>query len=420
MVRNSKKNKLNISLKKFVPFFLLEIIITSTTGSLATAISNNLISELNYAPWVGAVVVSLTSAGFLIFTLSFGHISDKYSLRNVIIVIHFFRLGCSFFYLLPITSNIHLIFFGLIFFLDGGANGLFWPTIQQISVLTEKFGGLRLKQKYMSGYNFSWNFGYIFGMFAGTIIVYLFNLNYFVFYFNAIGLIIGVIIAIFSVRNMSEIFSANKISGIDSQQNSAVKIKEEFIPDKHIKVRSKLPKFPLYSLLIVLLVHSLTDGVLTIFLTLKIVNINQDLYWVFLITLIKVLSQMIATMVFSFTKKGRIAKLLLLSIIMVLGSWVLISLSDNLLSLALLLAISGFGQGMIYALIMSLISYKARDKNSAKPFSYFQVMMSGGRMMGSLIFGLTSTVFLNLGIIILIFYEIVAFIQFSINWKNAS
>jgi MFS family permease len=420
MARNSKKNKLNISLKKFISFFLLEIIITSTTGSLATAISNNLISELNYAPWVGAVVVSMTSAGFLIFTLSFGHISDKYSLRNVIIIIHFFRLGCSFFYLLPIASDIHLIIFGIIFFLDGGANGLFWPTIQQISVLTEKFGGLRLKQKYMSGYNFSWNFGYIFGMFAGTIIVYLFNLNYFVFYFNAIGLIISVLIAMFSVRNTSEIFSTNKISFNDSQQNNVVESDEEFIPDEKLKLKSRLPKLPLYSLLIVLLVHSLTDGVLTIFLTLKIVNINQDLYWVFLITLIKLLSQMISTMVFSFTKKGRIAKLLLLSIIMVLGSLVLISLSDSLLSLALLLAISGFGQGMIYALIMGLISYKARDKNSAKPFSYFQVMMSGGRMMGSLIFGLSSAVFLNLGLYILILYEIGTLVQYTINWKYTS
>jgi hypothetical protein len=257
-------------------------------------------------------------------------------------------------------------------------------------------------------------------MFAGTIIVYLFNLNYFVFYFNAIGLIISVLIAMFSVRNTSEIFSTNKISFNDSQQNNVVESDEEFIPDEKLKLKSRLPKLPLYSLLIVLLVHSLTDGVLTIFLTLKIVNINQDLYWVFLITLIKLLSQMISTMVFSFTKKGRIAKLLLLSIIMVLGSLVLISLSDSLLSLALLLAISGFGQGMIYALIMGLISYKARDKNSAKPFSYFQVMMSGGRMMGSLIFGLSSAVFLNLGLYILILYEIGTLVQYTINWKYTS
>ena len=129
---------------------------------------------------------------------------------------------------------------------------------------------------------------------------------------------------------------------------------------------------------------------------------------------------MIATMVFSFIKKGRIANLLLLSIIMVLVSWLLISLSNNLLSLALLLAISGFGQGMIYALIMNLISYKARDKNSAKPFSYFQVMMSGGRMMGSLIFGISSAVFLNLGVYILILYEIGTSVQFTINWKRTS
>ena len=98
----------------------------------------------------------------------------------------------------------------------------------------------------------------------------------------------------------------------------------------------------------------------------------------------------------------------------------MIILSNDLWSLALLLTISGFGQGMIYPLIMNLISYKARDKNSAKPFSYFQAVMSGGRMTGSLIFGLTAIVYLNFGIIFMIVYEVFTYIQFTINWKYNS
>ncbi|MHA2287258.1 MAG: MFS transporter [Promethearchaeota archaeon] len=397
---------------------MLEIIITSTIGSLSTAVSNNIISELNYAPWVGAIVVSMASAGFLIFTLAFGHISDKYSQRNVIIIILLVRLGCSFFYLMPITSNIHIIIFGIIFFLDGGVNGIFWPTIQQISVLTEKFGGLSLKHKYLSVYNFSWNFGFIFGMFAGTIIVYIFNLNYYVFYLNTFGLIVGFLIALFSLKNIS--VKTATVGELKSKKKKSKKLEFELNGDKQFNIMSKLSRHPLYSLLLVLLIHSLTDGVLTIFITLKIDSINQDLYWVFLITLFKLNSQMIATMIFSFTKKKLIAKVLLISITMVASSWLLIILSNELWSLAVLLSITGIGQGMIYALIMSLVSYKAKDKNSAKPFSYFQAIMSGGRMTGSLIFGLTATIFLNLGIILLIIYVIFTFIQFTITRKYTS
>ncbi len=420
MLKNSKNLRLTISLKKFFPFFLLEIIITSTTGSLGTAISNNIISELNYAPWIGGIVVSMASAGFLIFTLAFGHISDKYGQRNVIIIILFIRLGCSFFYLVPITSNLHLIIFGLLFFIDGGVSGLFWPTIQQISVLTEKFGGLRLKQRYMSGYNFSWNFGFIFGMIGGAIIVYLFNSNYSVFYFNAIWLIFGVVIALFFVKNTYEIFKTDKKSVNDSQQTIIKEFNDELIRDGQLSITSRLSRLPLYSLLLVLLLHSSTDGVMVIFLTLKVDLIHQELYWVFLLTLVKLFSQMVATMIFSFTKKKQIARLLMISIAVVAFSWFLIMLSNDLWSLALLLTISGFGQGMIYPLIMNLISYKARDKNSAKPFSYFQAIMSSGRMTGSLMIGLTSTVFLNLGVVIILVYEILTYIQFNINWKYTS
>ena len=420
MVKNSKVNALTIPLKKFIPIFFLEIIITSTVGSLSTAISNHLISELKYAPWVGAIIVSLVSAGFLVFTLAFGHISDKFGQRKVIIFIMIGRLGCSLFYLVPISSNIHLIIFGFIFFFDGGANGIFWPTIQNLSVLTERFGGLTLKQKFLSGYNFSWNFGYIFGMFAGTIIVFLFTFNYNVFYFNAFGLIIGVIIAIFSTKSIFKFFNNDTLHGSNSQDTPPTKNSAPYIKDEQSSITPRLFKLPFYSILLVLLIHSLIDGVMTIFLTIKIDLINQDLYWVFLITLIKLFAQMVATMIFSFTKKNKIAKFILISISMVAISWILIILSNDLWTLALLLSISGFAQGMIYVLMMNLISYRARDKNSAKPFSYFQAMMSSGRMTGSLYFGLTTTIFLNLGVIFLILYIALNFIQFNMNLKYAS
>ena len=172
-----RSDKHPISILKFLPVYILEIVVTSSSGVMSTAVANHLISELFYEPWVGGLIVSLASIGFTVFTLAFGHISDRFGQRLVISAILILRLIFSVYFIIPITSNMHLVVFGIVFFFDGAVMGVFWPTIQQISVLTENYGGKKLKQKYMSGYNFSWNFGYIFGMLIGAFIVYVFGSN---------------------------------------------------------------------------------------------------------------------------------------------------------------------------------------------------------------------------------------------------
>ncbi|MHA1723228.1 MAG: MFS transporter [Promethearchaeota archaeon] len=138
---------------------------TFSGGILSMAATNYLLSELHYAPWIGGIIVSLSSLGFMIFTFFFGHLSDKHGQRKIIRIIMLSKFIFSGIYLIPITSLLSLLIFGLIFFLDGAISGLFWPTIQQISALAEIHGNSRIKQKFMSGYNFSWNLGYILGMF---------------------------------------------------------------------------------------------------------------------------------------------------------------------------------------------------------------------------------------------------------------
>ena len=310
--------------------------------------------------------------------------------------------------------NIYLIIFGVIFFFDGAVSGLFWPTVQQISVLTEKYGSLELKQKYMSCYNFSWNFGFIFGMLIGAIVVYLFGSNYVIFYLNLAGLTFGVVIAFSFVKNVSNLFETHSNKDLDSNLDSEIEINIESLENQNNSFNFKLQDIPLYSVLIVLLIHALTDGVITIFLTIKIDTINQGLYWVFIISLIKLCTQMIATTVFSITKEKFIIKGIIVSIFICLISWALMIVSNSILTISLLFLLSGIGQGIIYVLVMKLVSYKAKKQKSARPFSFFQTMMSGGRFIGILLFGLSVTISFDIGVIILIIYNIFALIQFLI------
>ncbi len=388
------------------------MVITFTSGIMSTGVSNHLISELKYEPWIGGFIVSMAPAGFMIFTLAFGHISDKYGQRKVIYFIMVLRLIFSIFYLIPITSDVYLITFGIIFFFDGAISGLFWPTVQQISVLTEQYGGLDLKQKFMSGYNFSWNWGFISGMLTGAIIVFLFNSNYATFYFNSIGLIFGVTFALLFVKDVSNLFKFDYNKNLTSNEFAKANSNPEYLEYHENQLNLKLFNIPLYSILLILVIHSLTDGVITIFLTIKIDNLNQGLYWVFILTLIKLCSQMIATTIFSLTKERIIIKGLILAVLTVLITWSLFIFSNDLWTISLLFLMTGIGQGAIYAFVMKLIAYKAGIQKSARPFAFFQTIMSSGRMVGALLFGFTATISFNLGIFILIIYDLFSLIQF--------
>ncbi len=133
--------------------------------------------------------------GFFISTITIGHISDKFGQKKVIRMILSVKIAFNSFYLVPITSNFSLILFAIVFFFDGAFVGMFWPSVQQISVLAEKKGGLKLKNKFMSGYHLGWNLGYLLGMIFGTIIVYFTRSNYNCFILGLFGAAIGCIIA---------------------------------------------------------------------------------------------------------------------------------------------------------------------------------------------------------------------------------
>ncbi len=403
---------------KFIPFYLLAIVMTFTGGILSIATANYLISELHYAPWIGGFIVGLTSLGFMFFAFFWGHVSDKLGQKKVLRYIILFRLIFSGFYLIPIESFFNLILFGGIFFLDGAVGGLFWPTIQQISVLAEKHGGLKLKHKYMSGYNFSWNFGYILGMISGAVVVFLFNSNYFAFFLNLFGVIFGAFIVLGFVKNVSDFLepTSERVESLDDISKCDSTFDNLLDPQREIAL--KLQKLPLYSMLAILLIHSMTDGVISIFLPLKMDMIHQGLYWVFLINLVKLISQMFSTTLSSLTKEGLIVKNLLVSIFLILFAWLFLILSDTLSWIILLFIITGIGQGIIYTSTMKIISYKAKKQESARAFSFFQTMMSSGRMAGSLLYGLMATISLNLGIYFLLFYDLVAGIQFILTIKK--
>lgn len=398
---------------KYFPIYLLEIAITFITGAMSSAISNHLILGLNYPPSIAGIITSMFFIGFFTATLLIGNISDKIKIQNVLKIIFTAKIFLNAFYLFPIQSNVHLWIFGTVYCLDGAFNGIFWPTIQNYSIMIERRSGEEEKKKFTKGYHLSWNVGFILGKLGGTIMVYLTSSNYLVFYLGIFGAVIG---CLNTWLLIDKTLKRNKTEE-ENQENITVAIDESANTSIDNANISNLRKIAFYSIIFMLLTHSLTDGAIVILLPLKTESLFIDDYWVFLLSMIKLLSQTWSTTHFSgITSKKIIIYNIIAESVLILV-WQSFMFSNHLILVIMLLILSGFAQGAIYALNMNLTAMKAADSKSSKPFAFFQASMSGGRTLGPLIIGFTAAISFNVGVMILFIYEIFALLVFI--YKNA-
>lgn len=400
----------------FLPIYALETVITFISGVMSSAISNHLIRELHYKPWVASIVAAMFFIGFFISTMTIGHISDKYGQKKVIRMILSVKIAFNTLYLIPITSDISLILFAIVFFFDGSFVGMFWPSVQQISVLAEKKGGLLLKNKFMSGYHLGWNLGYLLGMIFGTITVYFTESNYNCFILGLIGSVIGCIVAWTKIQKPLYELGKIDLDSLDSNKNNTLNPEKLDQPNSETGIRFK--HLPFYCILMAMLTHSLIEGSLVIILPIK-VGSSAD-FWIFLLMVFKLVTQTLSTTRSAYISEKRLIRTLIYALFTLFLVWFLLIFSESLWSIAIIMTISGFVQGIIYALNMKLTSYKAREMNSSKPFSYFQSMMSAGRMIGPPIIGFGALISISLGISILVAYDLMTWIVFLLNIRKES
>lgn len=390
---------------KYFPIYLLEIVITFITGAMSSAISNHLILELSYSPAIAGSITGLFFIGFFFATLLLGHISDTIGLEKVLKIIFSVKIICNVFYLIPIRSDLQLVLFGLVYMFDGCFNGVFWPTVQNYSIFIENARGKDEKTKFTRGYHLSWNLGFILGQIGGTLVVYISSSNYLVFFLGVFGAVIGFLDTWFLIGKIGKPdVQINHIDGVSEKSPEIERARQGS--------KSNFPKVAFYSVILILLTHSLTDGVIVILLPLKTASIAVDGYWVFLLGLFKLVSQTWATTKFSSVTSKRALIFVILAETLLIVSWQFFLFSEALLVLVSLLMCSGAAQGAIYALNMNLTARKASHKKSARPFAFFQASMSGGRTMGALILGFVASISFNVGIWLLIAYEIFALTVF--------
>lgn len=385
---------------KFLPLYFLEVLNTFSAGLMVTATANYLLLELQYSPDIGSLISSLYYFGFLVFTLGFGHYSDKFGIPKVLRTLAIIDIYVSIMTLIPIKSLYALGFFACSRFLSGGLNGVFWPSIQKCSTLAA-CDGENEKQAFLVRYNFSWNIGFIIGMIAGTFIVMFTESNYYSFYFYIGQTVVTLII---NLRWVSSSLTSTKSETLasESEKNNTSHILQN--------IPAILYTFPLIILIFLLGSHSLTDGGIVIIVPLKIKSLGLTSMWVFLLGLVKLLAQTGSTMKASHLMPNRILKAFFLTLPVLGIVWICFILSPDILPLFFLLILSGLMQGATYALGMILMSYKAQHQKSARPFTYFQATMGFGRFGGQILIGFGESLLPFFGVWLLVSYYLLVFL----------
>jgi MFS family permease len=377
----------------YIPIFILEMLRVFGVGMMTTASTNHLLLELSISPGISSFITGLYSAGFMLCALVFGSLSDRWGQARVIKIVAF----CSFIFgllcLIPITNTTRLILFAIWRFGDGGCNGIFWPTVQNYGVVASH-ESLAKKQWFLARYNFSWNFGVLLSMILGAFLVYFTRSNYSVFYINLLMAGTGLVVALVFLQVTPKNQKISPLSFDTSQSSQAGMCS---IPGMFLSIPT---------LLSILLTHSLTDGIISIMLPLKISAIGWASYWVFLVSLCKSLMQTVASTWISQIPESRIPKALNLMIFILPVIWLLFIITSTFGIILSVLVISGIVQGGIYAIGCILMTHIAELHASSKPYTYFQAAMSGGRMSGPWIAGIGFNFTFYFGIWALISYQL--------------
>jgi MFS family permease len=372
----------------YFPIYLLEFLKVFSVGMMTTASSNHMLLELDLGPGISSFITGLYSAGFMVAALFFGSLSDRWGQHQVLRLTAIMSMIFGGLSLIPITNSFRLWLFALWRFGDGTANGLFWPTVQKYSVFADKYG-IREKQRFLGGYNLSWNSGSLFSMILGTALVFLTGDNYQVFYLNFGGAVCGVIVAFFWLQALPEENIPLLDEKTKNDSNRTISNSEQELAANILRRSDpKLLLFPMKLNYMLLLIHSFTDGAISIILPMKVSLLGFGSYWVFLLGLIKSFIQTIISTTMSQIRPSLIFYTYFAVLITMPFLWISFIFVNQIGWVCVILFISGFCQGTIYALGVFITSIQAHSANSAMPYSLFQATMSGGRMAGPWLIGL--------------------------------
>ena len=349
------------------------------------------------------VITSGTAMSYLVSPLIFKNLHKKIGVKLNII------LSCIGFLLIQIILQFTLepLIVYILLILDGIVLGSFWPvlmtTVSTISKLEEYDQNDLLKDRLMKRYSLAWNFGGIFSFILGTIVLFFIENILLMFIFSLFFATSGLIFA-FLIQEPENNLDKEIIVPIDDRVKS--------IPNREDI------SFPVFLPLVMICVYGFLIGGLGLAYPIKSELLNFPLFTNYLFYFFRMSTQTATLSKTMDLNVKKIKKMILVSNIIVIISFILMGLNYNIIVFGILFCLFGGFNSFYYTLAFKLTIFKNIAKNTSKYSVYFEIMVGIGFFLAPILTGLIAELNTDLTFFFLAILSIFTFLIYLIFYRK--
>ncbi|MHA1699168.1 MAG: MFS transporter [Promethearchaeota archaeon] len=391
------------------PIIVSEIMRTGSSALMGIAIVNYLTFEVRFSSWIIGIIAAIYSAGFFTFNLGFSSFINRFKRKTILSFVSLVITACSFGYLIPISDLVSLIVFCVFRFFEGGVTGIFWSTVQSYSRYMAEISQ-DYRNRYISRYNAGFNVGIIVGTIIGWSATYMFRTNLLGFYINIILVLVQLFLILFVLRELPPSNGECNRSGHVKADNDLTSQGEDL--DKRTLSTLELKTIKSLSIFMVflaLLTHSFSDGAMKVFIPEKLFIISSTSYMSYLIFFEKSISQTITITVGAHIPENWIVRLLIFLPVVIGAGWLIVGFHSSVVVMSFGFIMLGGVQGVLYSAGMRFLTNVSHQQRDSRIFTFYQVTMGGGRMIGPFILGFLLEFGLNVAFLSIIFFDVLVF-----------
>ncbi|MFX0178843.1 MAG: MFS transporter [Candidatus Hodarchaeota archaeon] len=319
------------------------------------------------------VITSGTAMSYLVSPLIFKNLYKKIGVKLTLI------LSCIGFLIIQIILQFTLepLTVYILLILDGIVLGSFWPVlmtaVSTISKLDEYVQNNLLKDRLMKRYSLAWNFGGIFSFVLGTIVLFFIENILLMFTFSLLFAASGLIFA-FLIQEPENNLDKELIVPIDERMKS--------IPNREDI------SFPVFLPFLMICVYGFLIGGLGLAYPIKSEILKFPLFTNYLFYFFRMSTQTATLSKTMDLNVKKIKKMILLSNTIVIISFILMGLNNNIIIFGILFCLFGSFNSFYYALSFKLTIFKNIAKNTSKYSVYFEIMIGIGFFLSPILTGL--------------------------------
>ncbi|MFX0101668.1 MAG: MFS transporter [Candidatus Hodarchaeota archaeon] len=394
---------------RLYPIWISEITRTASSSLIGIAITTYLEYEGIVTESVNGLITAIYSMGFLIFVAAFRNIIGNVERKKVLSLVSIVIFACSFGYFLPLTNVPSLILFCCFRFMDGAATGIFWATIQSYAKYFAEICP-EMRNSYTSKYNFSFTFGIIVGQVVGWILAFFFDSLLVLVQFNLVFVFVQFIFMVFILEKLPDMNNLGRNADCINTE------KEPSVRALNSQEKRTITLLPVILVFLALLTHSLSDGAFKIFLPVKSNFLGYPKYVTYIIFFEKYLMQSITITAGAKVPEKAIIPTLVIMPAVIGAGWLIIGFNAGFLAISLGIMLLGTVQGLLYSSGMRFLTNISHSRNNPKIFTWYQMVMGGGRMTGTLFLGFLLEIGLEASFFTVFSFDMLIFGTLLVTW----